>query len=93
MNGLYGDAIHAGDTSREAAFSMLPHTSRMETLILEHLQIFGPQTCDALEVALGFTHQGCSPRLTALRNRDLVYDSGLRRKTRSGRQAAVWALR
>lgn len=47
-------------------------------------------TADAIQVRLKGTHQGISPRITELRDKGWIMDSGLRRPTRSGRQAIVW---
>lgn len=47
-------------------------------------------TDDAIEAALNMRHQNASARRRALVLKGLVKDSGLRRKTRSGRLAAVW---
>ena len=52
----------------------------------------GPRgiTCDEVEVALDRTHQSMSPRVNELRDTGWFVDSGVRRKTRSGRAAVVW---
>jgi predicted transcriptional regulator len=90
--GLYGSALLQSDTSHQAKLAIEPHTGRMETLILEHLQIFGPRTCDELESELEMLHSTTSARLTALRDKGRIIDSGVRHKTRSGRQAVLWRL-
>lgn len=47
-------------------------------------------TVDALEQRLQRSHQTVSARVNELRDRGWVADSGIRRKTRSGRSAIVW---
>jgi len=47
-------------------------------------------TTDAVEVRLNRTHQSVSPRVTDLRDKGFITDSGLTRKTRSGNDAIVW---
>jgi DNA-binding transcriptional ArsR family regulator len=47
-------------------------------------------TVDQLEVQLGRTHQSVSPRLTELRDKGLVKDSGQTLLTRSKQRATVW---
>lgn len=47
-------------------------------------------TCDEAQVWLGMSHQTCSPCFTALANKELIEDSGKRRKTRAGRDSIVW---
>jgi len=46
-------------------------------------------TCDEVEVIADLRHQTASARLKELKDKGLVEDSGRRRKTRSGRGAAV----
>ena len=83
-------ALLAGDTSHQAALSIAPHVERLERLVLEHLAIFGPRTCDAVEAALELSHQTLSPRFTALRQKGLIVQCD-RERTRSGRYA--WTYR
>lgn len=47
-------------------------------------------TTDAIQARLHGTHQGISPRITELRDKGWIVDSGIRRATRSGRKAIVW---
>ena len=92
MTQLYGDAIHAGDTSREARISIEPHVQRLEQLVLEALAVNGPMTSDACEAWLDLSHQTISARYCALRQKGLIVDAGYTRKTRSGRSARVFKL-
>lgn len=47
-------------------------------------------TTDQLQQRLWGAHQSISPRVTELRQAGWITDSGIRRKTRSGRAAIVW---
>jgi predicted transcriptional regulator len=47
-------------------------------------------TTDEVEQILGLNHQTASPRMWELHKRSLIGDTGKRRKTRSGRLAAVY---
>ena len=47
-------------------------------------------TCDDVERRLDRSHQTISPRINELRDTGWIIDSGVRRKTRSGRAAIVW---
>lgn len=73
--------------------------SRAATLrrqIFELIQAAGAagRTCDEVERLLGLPHQTASARITELGPNpnmlNLIVDSGLRRKTRSGRLAVAW---
>ncbi len=84
-------APHSGtDTSRAAAESMKPHTKRLRALVYCEIRRV-PSSCDELEQQLGLSHQCCSARVNDLMKLGLIRDSGLRRKTRSGRAAIVWS--
>lgn len=47
-------------------------------------------TCDEVETLLKFSHQTASARIRDLAKASKIKDSGLRRKTRTGRSATVW---
>ncbi len=81
------------DTSRAAAISITPHLERLERSVLGIITAFDERglTCDELEENTGLSHQTASARINALyRKKGLIRDSGLRRKTRSGRCAVVY---
>lgn len=77
------------DTSRAAFEAIKPHKARLMTHVYVQIQK-APASCDELEVALGMSHQGCSARVHDLMKIGLIFDSGERRPTRSGRNAIVW---
>jgi len=68
--------------------SILPHASRLAQDVFRVISR-GGATCEECETALGMKHQTASARCRELRDRGLVRDSGRRRKTSSGRWAAV----
>ena len=81
------------DTSHAAAASIEPHLDRLERNVLNILRAFDPHglTCDELEERTGLLHTTASARLHSLhRKKGMIRDSGIRRKTRSGRSAVVW---
>lgn len=80
------------DTSRDAAESMRDHVARLEGRVLAAIEKAGGATCDEVEVATGLAHQTASARVNGLMRKGRIYDSGERRKTRSGRNAAVWRV-
>lgn len=47
-------------------------------------------TCDEVETEMQFSHQTASARIRDLAKASKIKDSGLRRKTRTGRSATVW---
>jgi hypothetical protein len=80
----------AGDsTSHAAAEAIRPAAGTIRARVLELIRRT-PMTDDELETVTGLTHQCVSARRRELVLDDLVRDSGLRRKTRSGRAAKVW---
>ena len=86
------DALSRTDTRLMAHRSIQPHVERLERIVLEHLQIFGPSTSDEVEQRLEMAHQTISARLTALHAKGLVITCG-QRKTRSGRKARLYRIR
>jgi hypothetical protein len=82
------------DTSADAAESVANLTGELRIKIFDWLVTKGDlgATSDEAEVALGLSHQTCSPRILELRKANMVVDSGLRRLTRGGRKAKVWIV-
>jgi hypothetical protein len=80
-------------TSAAAAESITDEDlSRLEARVFDEIAR-APQTCDALEVATGLSHQTTSARIRGLVLRDRIIDSGYKQRTRSGRWAVVWRVR
>jgi Fic family protein len=85
--------VRDSDTSRAAADSFdESDLSRQKQLIMGcyHARRNG-LTCDEIEVALGFRHQTASARIRELVLNGFLVDTGLRRQTRSGRPARIYA--
>jgi transcription initiation factor IIE alpha subunit len=82
------------DTSLEAARSYAEHASTDSTRVLRVIRFLGDHgaTDDEIEQALGMPHQTASARRRDLVIAGMVVDSGLRRRTRSGRNAKVWIV-
>jgi len=80
-------------TSKEAAKSINPHP--IISKIISELESWGETgcTCDEIEQKLGLAHQTASARLRELSMKQHIVDSGIKRKTRSGRNAIVWVLK
>lgn len=77
--------------SVEAHKSVVSSKKVLRAKIFRYIEaqgLFGA-TCDEIELALELSHQTASARVTELKADDLVIWSGHKRKTRSGRNAAV----
>lgn len=93
------DAAHIGlarndgpDTMHQAAADIAPHTPTLRSRVLRVIEsagMFG-QTDDEIEEITGLRHQTASARRRELAKAGAIVDSGMRRKTRSGRSAIVW---
>jgi predicted transcriptional regulator len=84
--------VRGSDTSEAAAMSLQSILPSMSAQVLETLEEAGSHgaTCDEVEVELGMRHQTASARIKGLVDNGLAVDSGMRRRTRSGRKATVW---
>lgn len=80
------------DTRAEAYESIQPFLKKMNLKIWQRVCDAGPHglTCDEAEFVLAMKHQTVSSAFTRLREGGWIYDTGRRRKTRSGRNAAVY---
>ena len=77
------------DTSGQAGAS-LKNISGDARACYEEIVLAGGLTVDQVEVVLNRPHQTVSARVNQLRDSGWVCDSGMRRKTRPGRNAIVW---
>ena len=79
-------------TSLAAHELIQPDVSRLASMV--HTAIIARGlvgcTCEEIEVKLRLKHQTCSVRITELKDKGIVRDSGRRGKTSSGRQAVIW---
>ena len=91
---LSKDPPHAAGsaTSKAAADSIKATAPLMRETVLAAIRSAGADgmTCDELEALLRMPHQTCSARVHELAKAEAIYDSGNRRKTRSGRAAVVY---
>ena len=83
------------DTSKAAGESIVEHLSFLENSVLQAIKDSGDHgmNCWEIESVTGISRQCSSARLNALVNKCLIVDSGIRRKTETGRNAAVYTLR
>lgn len=91
-----GHAPHVdGDTSSEAAERIEPDVARLARMVLTFIEKRAAlgATCDEVEERTGLAHQTASARIRELVQEGLIFDSGARRKTRSGRNARVYLRR
>jgi hypothetical protein len=83
--------VGGSDTSLAAALDyekfLKADMSRVYNCVLASLD---GMTCDEVEVFLSMRHQTASARLRDLVLANMVYDTGVRRKTRSGCTARVY---
>lgn len=77
------------DTANAAAAS-LGDVAGLAMTCFNEIVVAGGLTTDQLEVVLNRPHQTVSARVYDLARKGWIVDSGLKRKTRSGRQAIVW---
>lgn len=76
-------------TSKDAAASIAESAPDIGKRILAMIANT-PSTCYEVEQALGLSHQTASARITHLRQKGEIEDSGITRPTASGRAAIVW---
>lgn len=77
------------DTSAQAAAS-LGDVSGLARTCFDEIVLAGGLTVYQLTQVLGREHQTVSARVNDLMSKGWIVDSGVRRKTGSGRQAIVW---
>lgn len=78
------------DTSQAAAESIEKDAPRLQREILKLIDTYDTATCDEIEEMTNIRHQSCSARFRELVLAGRIIDTGLRRKTRSGRSARVY---
>lgn len=86
---------HRGvDTSIEAAEAVAPKCGRLQRLTLAAIRDAGSSGLTFEEAAerLELDFRSIQPRVSELKQKMLVVDSGLRRRNGSGKRAIVWVL-
>jgi hypothetical protein len=84
---------HRGvETSVEAAEALAPCLGNLQKRTLATIRAAGDAGLTAHETthAIGFVREAIQPRLSELRRKRLIVDSGRRRKNLSGKKAIVW---
>jgi hypothetical protein len=76
------------DTSLAALHSL--NGREVDRKVLQYAQHFGGVTCDETEVGLDMRHQTASSAIHRLVQAGHLRKSGIRRPTRSNRNAIVW---
>ena len=86
--------VRGSDTSEAAADSVADRRVSHQQKVLKYFKRVGTQgtTDDDIEVALGLRHQTASARRRELELKGLVSKTDRRRRTRSGRTAAVYVI-
>ena len=92
MTDLWRDVLEETDTRFMAHRSIAPHKERIAEHVYRTIAVMQHKgmTCDEVERWTGLSHQTASARVNELWMAGRLQDSGLRRKTRSGRNAAVY---
>lgn len=86
--------VTGSDTSEAAAHSKIGSAGSDQARVYQFVRDRGPMgaTDAEVETALVMLHQNASARRNALVRQGVLCDSGLRRKTPSGRLATVWVV-
>jgi hypothetical protein len=98
MSDRYPNGPTARDGSPETAFdaadSVADVARSRELMALRLIRVRGHTGCTADEVAdaFGWERYSSRPRLSTMKARGEIVDSGIRRKGASGRCQAVWVL-
>jgi len=79
-------------TSIAAAESVRNVVTGRRLAVLDALRTHGPMTQEQVGEVLGWPIQSVNPRVNELARMGLIRDTGKRRATRSGRNAAVWEV-
>lgn len=81
------------DTSLAAAQAVVHEVGYVQALVVHALR-GKPQTSEELADGIGISYATVQPRTSELRARELIEDSGARKKNKSsGRSAIVWRLK
>jgi len=90
-------ARNAPDTSRKAGEAAKPHAGKQREVVHFWIKWAGRteakgMTADEISVLLELPAQSVSARINGLHRDGWIVDSGIRRKTRYGRNAIVWVV-
>ena len=79
-------------TSRDAYESVNRADDTLYDRVLNCINDNGSMTCDEVEVEIGGRHQSVSSRIRKGVQDGYLMNSGVKRKTRTGRKAIVWII-
>lgn len=85
--------IHSSATSYAAAQEIDEHLNALQRQVLTRIQDTGGQTDEEIQDYLELNPSTERPRRIELLRKGLILDSGVTRKTKSGRAATVWIPR
>ncbi len=80
------------ETSHQAAEGITPHLAVLESKVLKPIISSGEKGMNSYEVELatGLPNESCTPRFAPLRRKKFIFDSGMRRPGKTGRNQIVW---
>ena len=81
------------DTSQSSAARAETMAHRQKAAIYACLKAHGPQTSDQIAQKVALLPHQVIKRVSDLRAADAIVDTGERRRTRTGRPAAVWKIK
>ena len=81
------------DTSVAAAKAIDATSAALRLAVLGVIEARGSATGEEIQIELGIPGNTQRPRRVELCEAGRVVDSGMRRRTKSGRQAAVWIIK
>jgi hypothetical protein len=85
--------VKHSDTSKAAAESMREDAGTLRHKLYSWLYDNGPATDEEAQLGIPMSPNTQRPRRRELQQAGLVYDTGERRKTKSGRRAVVWSIK
>lgn len=81
------------DTSHEAWARAKPMISGHHAKILAALQVLGQETAEGIAKFLCMEHSQINRRVSEMERLELIYKPGLKKLTKTGRNAYVWCIR
>ncbi len=91
---LFRDAVaRRTDPPTAHAAAATVDTARLEGIVVKYLKLRGGMTTHELAKATRIELVSISPRMKPLTRKNLVYDSGQKRRGSSGRASIVWEAR
>lgn len=94
MTDLWLDALQHGDTRLAARDAIAASVPRLQKLVLYAFRTYRTAglTCQECCTVTRMEHSTISARICELKAAGLIYATGRRRKTRSGRSACVYRI-